>query len=385
VAQGAVQTVLVLAPDRLSRRYAHQVLLLEEFARHGATVEFVKAPPGSGAEHELLLQVQGMIAEYEKAQILERTRRGKLHRALTGAINVLVRAPYGYRYVRRTEVEAARFEIVDHQAAVVRDIFAWYVEDGLSIGRIADRLTAAGVATYTGRSLWSHTSVSYILRNPAYTGEAVFRKTEVLEAPAQINRTQRLRGRRTSYRKARRYRPPEDWIRIRVPAIVSQERFVLAQEQAAMNQRFATRRTRRPSLLQGLVVCRQCGYAWYRSTVHGGASRDRVYRYYRCQGADGWRREHGRVCSNRPVREEVLDALVWEQVSRLLANPELVRQEVDRRARARAEAQSTSTAERERLLGELQHVRTARLRLVEAYQEGFLDRAPAADSVAPPA
>lgn len=196
---------------------------------------------------------------------------------------------------------------------MVRDIFAWFVEDGLSIGRIADRLSSAGVATYTGRSLGSHTSVSYILRNPAYAGEAVFQKPRCSRLrPRSIAPTQRLRGRRRSYRKARRYRPPEDWIRLRVPAIVSQERFVLAQEQAAMNQRFAARRTRRPSLLQGLVVCRQCGYAWYRSTVHGGASRARVYRYYRCQGADDWRRDHGRVCSNWPVREEVLDALVWE-------------------------------------------------------------------------
>src|SRR5206468_3318079 len=93
--------VTLPAPDRLARRYAYQVLLLEEFARAGTEVRFLKAPPGDTPEAELLVQVQGVIAEYEKAQILERTRRGKLHRAKAGSVSVLSGAPFGYRYVRK--------------------------------------------------------------------------------------------------------------------------------------------------------------------------------------------------------------------------------------------------------------------------------------------
>src|SRR6266404_720849 len=120
IAEGAIETVLVYGPDRLSRNYAYQVLLLEEFARHGAEVVFLKTPAAQTPEDRLLLQFQGMIAEYERAQIAERCRRGKRHRAKTGLINVLSAAPYGYRYVRKTETTHAYFEVVESEAATVR-------------------------------------------------------------------------------------------------------------------------------------------------------------------------------------------------------------------------------------------------------------------------
>ena len=103
VAEGQIETVLVLSPDRLSRKYAYQILLTEEFHRHGAELVFMKSPPATTPEEQLLTQVQGMIAEYERAQIIERTRRGKLHRARQGSVNVLSGAPYGYRYVKKSD------------------------------------------------------------------------------------------------------------------------------------------------------------------------------------------------------------------------------------------------------------------------------------------
>src|SRR5664279_1074020 len=95
-AEGCFEVLLCHAPDRLARRYAYQVLLLEELARVGVEVIFAKEPERSGSpEDELLRQFQGMISEYERAQIAERTRRGTLHRARAGAVAVLSRAPYG--------------------------------------------------------------------------------------------------------------------------------------------------------------------------------------------------------------------------------------------------------------------------------------------------
>nr|WP_281413370.1 recombinase family protein [Microvirga sp.] len=101
VALSAVDLVYVHAPDRLARSYAHQVLLLEEFAHAGTQVIFLNRPIGSTPEDSLLLQLQGMFAEYERAKVLERSRRGKRHRAQTGAVSVLSRAPFGYRYITR--------------------------------------------------------------------------------------------------------------------------------------------------------------------------------------------------------------------------------------------------------------------------------------------
>ncbi len=147
--------LLCHAPDRLARRYAYQVLLLEEFQRAGIEVIFAKEPERSGTpEDELLRQFQGMIAEYERAQIAERCRRGKLHRARAGAVSVLARAPYGYRYVKKSEHADAFFEIDETEAPVVREIFRRYVEEGESIAQIARWLSEQGVPTRTGKTGW---------------------------------------------------------------------------------------------------------------------------------------------------------------------------------------------------------------------------------------
>jgi site-specific DNA recombinase len=102
-AEGQIAAALVYSPDRLSRKYAYQVLLSEELSRCGAELVFLKAPAGATPEDQLLVQFQGMIAEYERAQIAERCRRGKKHMAQQGGVNVLSGAPFGYRYIRRVQ------------------------------------------------------------------------------------------------------------------------------------------------------------------------------------------------------------------------------------------------------------------------------------------
>ena len=128
--EGQVEELLIYAPDRLSRKYAYQVLLTEEFARHGVEVIFLKSPKATTPEEHLLLQFQGMIAEYERAQIAERTRRGKRYRAKSGLVNVLSGAPYGYRYVKKTEISSAYYEVIELEAEIVRTVYRLYTEDG---------------------------------------------------------------------------------------------------------------------------------------------------------------------------------------------------------------------------------------------------------------
>lgn len=368
-ARGALEAVLVYSPDRLSRKYAYQVLLLEEFSRYGTEVTFINAPAGSGPEHELLLQFKGMIAEYEKAQIIERTRRGKLYKARMGSVNVLSGAPYGYRYVRRTEDMAAYYEVHPGEAEIVRSIYKWYVQEWLSIGEIARRLTQQGTPTRTGKTHWDRSVVWAILRNPAYKGTACFRKTGLMETKPRVTRRVRLQGLTIPRRKATRERPPEERIEIPVPAIVTPEEYAIAQERLLENKLFSTRRTIEPTLLTGLLVCRQCGYTYYRSSTR--TSKRKLY-YYRCLGADNWRWENGRICDNKPVRQDYLDALVWDHITRLLSQPQLVVDEICRRLE---ELKNTHPAlgQKEQLEAELNHLTKARLRIVEAYQEGLID------------
>jgi len=182
-AEGQIEIVLVYAPDRLSRKYAYQVLLIEEFARCGVETMFVKSPSAQTPEERLLLQFQGMIAEYERAQIAERTRRGIRHRAKEGLVNVLSSAPYGYRYIRKTEHSQAYFAVEESQAEVVRKIFELYTKECWSIAAIARHLNEQKVPTRTGKGPWQTATLWGMLRNPAYQGRAAYGKTRARKSP----------------------------------------------------------------------------------------------------------------------------------------------------------------------------------------------------------
>ena len=265
-AEGVFEVLLCHAPDRLARRYAYQVLLLEELARVGVEVCFAKEPERGGTpEDELLRQFQGMIAEYERAQIAERTRRGKLHRARGGSQAVMSGAPYGYRYVKKSDHMEGFWEIDEAQAQVVRDVFDRYVTDGVSIGELARWLTERGVQTKTGKTRWDRSTIWAMLRNPAYRGQAAFGKTKTAERHGGPTRTTRQRGERHGRRLTRHDQPAEKWTLIPVPPLVTEETFALAQARLVDNARFSKRNTKELTLLQGVLVCRECGYSCYRT------------------------------------------------------------------------------------------------------------------------
>ena len=154
IAARAVDRVYIHSPDRLARKYAYQVLLVDEFRRAGVEVIFLN------------LQVQGMIAEYERAKIIERHRRGKRHAARAGVVNVLSGAPYGYRYVAKYAGGGhARYEIVPDEARLVHQVFDWVGRDRQTIGEVCRRLTGAGEVTRTGKTVWDRSMVWGLLKN----------------------------------------------------------------------------------------------------------------------------------------------------------------------------------------------------------------------------
>ena len=179
-AAGSFDRLYVHSPDRLSRRYAYQVLLVDELQRQGIQIVFLNHDIGQSPEENLLLQVQGVVAEYERAKILERSRRGKRHAAKEGTVNVLCGAPYGYRYIGKYEGGGqARYEVSEAQAEVVRQIFTWVALDRCSIGEVCRRLRDREIPSPRGKDYWDRTTVWGILKNPAYAGQARFGKTRV--------------------------------------------------------------------------------------------------------------------------------------------------------------------------------------------------------------
>ncbi len=372
VAAGGVDRLYVHSPDRLARKYAYQVLLIDEFHRAGVEVIFLNRELGRSPEDDLLLQVQGMVAEYERAKILERSRRGKRHAAYNGDVTVLSTAPYGYHYIRKQDSGGeGRFEIQLEEARVVRQVFAWVGRDRLSIGEVVRRLNAAGERTRTGKTVWDRTTVWGMLKNPAYMGQAAFGKTRVgpLQPRLRAQRGRNLHPRRAS---STTDVPRDEWIAIAVPALVSEELFAAVQAQLEENRRRARQGERGARyLLQGLVLCRQCGYAYYGKAISPSASKGnpRDYAYYRCIGTDAYRFGGERICSNRQVRTDLLDLTVWQEVCSLLEDPQRVEQEYRRRLAPPQDDERTSVD------AQLSKLRQGLARLIDSYAEGLIEKA----------
>lgn len=336
---GAISRLYVLCPDRLARRYALQALLLDELGRNAVEVVFCNRAIGDTPEDELLLQMQGMIAEYERAKILERSRRGKRHAANEGKVSVLGGAPYGYRYISKHEgAGEARYEIIFEQAQVVQKIYRWVGLDRLSIGAVCRRLKMEGVMTSKGKPSWDRSTVWGLLKNPAYAGRAAFGKTR--EGPMR-NRLRAVKGGSEHPRNASSTYAvePSDWSYIEVPALVERSLFDAVQAQLKENQkRSREHATGARYLLQGLLVCDCCGHAYYGKPVSRKTAKGqhRNYAYYRCIGSDAYRFGGERICPNQQVRTDLLESEVWADVCSLLREPKRLECEYSKRLHSSA-------------------------------------------------
>ncbi|HWE96996.1 MAG TPA: recombinase family protein, partial [Tepidisphaeraceae bacterium] len=374
-AAGGIDRLYVLCPDRLARSYAYQMLLVDELQRYGVELSFVNRDLGKTPEDHLLLQVQGMVAEYERAKIVERCRRGKLHAARQGSVNVLGGAPYGYRYVGLVEgMGHCQYNLHLPEASVVQQIFQWIGVERASIGQVCKRLKTQGIHSPRGKDYWDRSTVWGILKNPAYKGAAAFGKTRM--GPMRP----RLRGGRNRHEQPRNGQscydlPAEEWISIPVPAIVDQGLFdavALQLEENRKRSRAGQRADR--YLLQGVLVCKCCGYAYYgkQISLSGGKGKRRDYGYYRCVGTDAYRFGGHRVCTNKQVRQDLLDQAVWNDVRSLLADPARVERELHRRLDG--ESDDPQQQADQNLNAQINKVRRGIARLIDAYGEGLVDK-----------
>jgi len=313
--EGLFQVVVCLDPDRLARKYVYQWVLLEELRRVGVSVVFVTQPATADTpQRDLLLGVQGLFAEYERAMITERLRRGKLYRMRHGQLVNPV-APYGYRYVPVSQPQGGRWEVHAVEAAVVERIYLWYTEEaGMTIHQIVTRLNELGSQAPARGQRWQYSTVQAILKQEDYTGQAHYNCTradhDVIGRPRKIGHGPKRDVTHVP-------RPSEEWVAIRVPPLISTDVWQRAQEKLAMKQRFAGRNNKRHFyLLRGLLVCGVCGHTLRGRVVDGRLT-------YRCQFG-GRRGAPDTPPHSRVVAGDVVDALVWDAVRTLLDNPILI-------------------------------------------------------------
>jgi site-specific DNA recombinase len=360
--EGVFDHLFVLSPDRLSRKYAYQVLLIEEFKKYDVKVVFRSSPSQNTPEEIMLLQMQGMFAEYERAQITERTRRGRKHKAKNGAISVLSKASYGYRYIKNPLENQAYLEVHDKEASIVKTIFNLYVKDRLSILGIKAHLEKLGVFSPTGLTTWCTRTINSILSNSSYRGLAYYGKNEKCDPDPMRLPSRRVRIEpRTKPKRACRKRDKSEWIGIPVPAIVEEGIFELAQELLERNKQLSSRNTKEPSLLQGLISCKECGYC-FQKVMSGKKSRG--YHYYACSRKD-------KKCSNPRIRLGDLDDAVWKSLIKMLESPELIKEEVSRRI---AEIKNEPLRLKQGQLGKkLASLNNESNRLLDAFQAGHIE------------
>ena len=319
-ALAGLDVVVVAAPDRLARNYVHQVLLIDELAGHGCQLEFLDRPMSSDPHDQLLLQIRGAVAEYERTLIAERMRRGRQARLRAGTLLPWTTAPFGYRLDPDRPRLASAVRVDPGEAALVAQLFDWYLEPQGTVYRLARRLTDLGVPAPRGGPRWNTASVRGILRNPSYAGRALSNRTQV--APARGRKSAMLpAGPGVSHAP----RPEEDWITVPVPAIVSEEAFAQVQAKLDANQQTAARNTRHQYLLRALISCGACRLTCGVRQTQAG------YRYYQCRGrTDPLRAAQGQRCTARYIPAGQLDELVWADLCALVTDPAQVARALDR-------------------------------------------------------
>ena len=355
----AFDRVLITAPDRLARNYVQQMVLLDEFTRHGCQVDFLERPMSDDPHDQLLLQIRGAVAEYERTLIAERMRRGRLSKRQAGLMLPWTRPPYGYRLDPEHPRDPSGVRIEPAEAAIVAELFALYLEPRMTLAQLAKLLQRRGVLTPSGRRRWSCPTIRGILRNPTYTGHVYAQRTHY-RAP-QIRRSAthalgRPHGTATP-------QPAATWITVgAVPAVVSQEQFDQVQAKLAQNQSFARRHnTKHQYLLRALVSCGCCHLACTARTVHG------QQHYYLCNGKSQAVQAHRATpCPARYIPAAQLDEVVWHDLCDLLTRPEHLVQALAR-AQGGAWLPQELRARRENLRAGRTSLHQQRDRLTDAY------------------
>jgi site-specific DNA recombinase len=364
---GSFEVVGVLSPDRLARKYAYQVLLLEEFRRSGCEIMFVDHPISDDPNDQLLLQIQGAIAEYERALLGERFRRGKLQKAREGHF-IGGRAPYGYRYVAKRDGVSGHLVVDETESEIVRMLYGWLIEERMTVRQILKRLNEGPWFPRSGGARWSASVVHRILSDPVYTGTAYANRYRYVppERP-------RARGPRTGENTCRKFRPKEEWIPIHVPPIIDEETRRLAQDQLKRNARLSFRNNKRYSyLLRCLLSCESCGLAMY-GTTYKATDTQPERRYYQCHGKDPILSAREHKCLQRPAKARELEEAVWEYVKEVMRDPERLLTQFEDFACSTSENGDEEDAEAKKFEGHLKRLYREQTRLVDAYQAEIIE------------
>jgi site-specific DNA recombinase len=370
--RGEFDAVVVFSPDRLARNYAHQWVLIEEFEKLGVQWIFLQNPFGDTPQGKLLTQMQGMMAEYERAQILERTRRGRLEKARRGQFIPWAYRCYGYQYLPKRHDSPPQVLIKPTEAENVRRIFRLLIEEQLSCRQITKRLNESHTPPPSGtHPVWHPASVRNVLTNRTYTGQARYNHRAPVLPRYRKTESAQLRELKTG----RSYRPENEWVWSPAPAIITEEVFARAQQQLQRNAELA-RRLYQPAdrryLLRCLVKCGECGLGMNGVRLLSKCKKYE-YLYYACRGHSPLTCGRAAKCTAQSVRADRLDQVVWQALRDLLRQPRVIPQLHESWAAAKQQRLTSLSAQQEQLLRHQQRLERQDQRLLDAYQTEIIN------------
>jgi site-specific DNA recombinase len=365
--RGEVDAVVLVSPDRLARNYAHPWLLIEECEKMNPQLLFRQNPFGARPQGQLWTQMQGMIAESDRAQIAERTRRGRVAKARQGECIPWAYSCYGYRYLPKRHGYAPQVHIDLEEAEVVRAMYRALVEEQLSCRQITKRLHASQTPTPTGKNtVWHPATVRNMLTNRVYAGPARYNDRQPTMPKYRKTAEPQLRSLKTG----RSYRAAREWSLSEAPAIITLERFEKAQlplQRQAAGARKMYQPTSGRSLLRPRVTCGLCGLGMVCIRQHR-VWKKYPYLYYECKGHAPLSVGRPTRCAAKRVRADRLDGVGWHALCQLLRTPTMIPQLHPTWVDAKRQDLSALAAQQAQLHQRRQRIERQDQRLLDAYQ-----------------
>ncbi len=319
------EAVLIYDPDRLARRYSYQELVMDELKEAGISVLFVTVPEAKNDEDKIMYGMRGLFAQYERMKIAERFRLGKVRKAKEGHI-IASEAPYGYTFILKkgkrgdSDFAQGRYEINDREAQIVKRIFSWVANDGLTLRGIVRKLQDLEIKPRKSkRGVWNTSTLSTLLRNKTYIGEGHYGSTYAVVPENPIKKE----GYRKIKKTSRRSKPENEWIKISVPKIIDEDLFTRVGEKLKSNFLLSVRNTKNEYLFAGKIWC-TCG-----QRRAGEGPQKGKHLYYRCTD---------RVksfplasnCNERGLNARIVDKLVWQRMAKVMSSKDLLNKQVER-------------------------------------------------------
>ncbi|PJE51579.1 MAG: hypothetical protein COV29_00260 [Candidatus Yanofskybacteria bacterium CG10_big_fil_rev_8_21_14_0_10_36_16] len=369
-------TLLIYDPDRLARRYSYQELIMDELKEAGVEVIFITVSAPKNPEDKILHGVRGLFAEYERVRITERFRLGKLRKVKNGHV-LTTEAPYGYNYIRgdRERQIHGYYKINPEEAEVVKKIFQWIGDEKLNIRAVVRKLKEVGIKPRKAkRGVWATSTISTMLKNGAYIGEAHWGSSYAVVPENPIKKEKYKKMKKSS----RRIKPKEDWIasKIPVPAIITKELFAKVQKQLKTNSSLCPRNKKYTYLLGGKIHC-VCG-----KTRSGVGPQRGKHLYYRCNDRI-YSFPIPPTCKEQAINARIADELVWNKIANLMSSPELLKNQAEKWSDSRKVGARSHIGDIETTEKEILKLKAQEDRYNKAYGAGVFDINQLKEYVAP--